>query len=206
MKNKIIAIVIIILVILGLSYLLSINKANAPYTEPVAQNGEPVVPTGNPTDPSIQGLRYGYEPVDIPAEWETYVGSGIQISFPPNWVAQQGGGTLIQLFNFDPSNIKTVNDRFKLEIVELPAFGSSNLRNWVDNFIENQEYQTEVLGERGITVDQREAIYQLVRVGSVSNVIVYVWSGHRVFLISATPINEEYEVILNDILKSLILK
>ncbi|MEK7552243.1 MAG: hypothetical protein AAB534_02390 [Patescibacteria group bacterium] len=42
MKNKIIAIIIIVLVLIGLFYLLSVNKTIAPTTEPVVQNTEPV--------------------------------------------------------------------------------------------------------------------------------------------------------------------
>src|SRR3989344_7505602 len=65
MKNKIIAIVIIILVILGLTYLFSLNQAVAPSPEPVVQNPEPEV--------------------NIPEGWNTYKNFGLQISYPPMW-------------------------------------------------------------------------------------------------------------------------
>lgn len=93
MKNKIIAIIIILLVLFGLFYLLSLKEVTAPTPEPIVQNQEPQV--------------------NVPEGWKTYSNFGFQISYPPAWFVDEVG---LDSSGNVPSSVRFTGDGYIFSI------------------------------------------------------------------------------------------
>lgn len=149
---------------------------------------------------------------EVPAEsdFETYTAKDFSFEYPKDWFineVQSEFNSYVQIFNYDDSKVKgshyVSKDHFKIEIVKLENPDDLSLRDWVDSFVENQDYKTEVLEERIIEVQGREAIYQIEEIAPMEIIhpAVFIKKGSSVFIMNVNQ-TKGYEKEFNVLLES----
>ena len=158
----------------------------------------------------IEKVEEEVEEIPTESDSETYTAKDFSFEYPKNWFineVQSEFNSYVQIFNYDDSKVKGSHyiskEHFKIEIVKLENTDNLSLRDWVDTFIENQDYETEVLEERIIEVDDREAIYQIENIVPMGIIHpgVFIKKGNDIFIMNVNQL-KGYEAVLDGILES----
>lgn len=157
--------------------------------------------------PGSSGQATGNEP----AEFVTHASKDFSFEYPKGWFIQDIQNELnsyVQISNYDPDALaqtpQAQGNYFKLEIARLDNERSQPLSEWVSEFIKRQDYQTEVLSERPITVDSHEAIFQMLKIVPVNSIrpAIFIMRNSFIYLLNVGPLNHEFETVFNRIVES----
>jgi len=128
------------------------------------------------------------------SDFNVYEAKDFSFEYPSGWFVteiQSKFNSYVQILNYEMSDVKgghdVQNEYFKVEIVKLENPNDLSLRDWVDNFIENQDYKTEVLEERNMSVGGRDIIYQIEEIVPMNIIhpVAFIKVGNSIFVINS---------------------
>lgn len=183
MKNKLIFGFISLLIIGGVSYILSNNA--------VSQLSLPGTFT---TYTQAKDFSFIYPP-----NWIINDRTNSNELFP-----------YVQISNYNPdafaSSPYAQNDYFKVEIVKIKNENKLTLQEWINDLIQKSDTNPKVLKSIPANVNGNKAIYNIEQAMGITHAVVYIEKGDYVYAVNSTQLTKEFEPVFNIILNSIIFK
>jgi len=143
--------------------------------------------------------------------WSTFETRDFSFNYSTSWLINErvlsfNDNLRVELINYDPNTVteqQNTNPFFKIEIVQLDNPSNLSLKEWLDDFIQSQDYPLEILEERYITVDGRESIYQEKRNLAFDFIYptVYIKEGLYIYLINVGS-DKAFKPVFEEVLSS----
>ncbi len=147
----------------------------------------------------------------IPTEYKKHESRYFWIKYPKEWFIsdiQDSLNSYTQISNFDPNVLTQTpspqGSYFKLEIVRLNNEEDQPLQTWVNTYIANQDYKTDILDGHKIIVDGHEGLYHIIKIVPVNSIhpIIFVKRDKSIYLLNISPSLQEFKQVFDIILES----